>query len=147
MVTTRLGISGELGAFLAGVLLSSTEQQEAVLAAVQPASYLFLALFVASTGLTIPPSFLAEHFLVLTAGTLTIVIAKSLLFAGVVTVFRYPLDVSLAVGLNMAQVGEFGFVLLSLANRYNLVGSQVYLLLMGGYSVAVGFAFIYRPPV
>lgn len=131
MATTRLGISGELGAFLAGVLLSATEQQDAVLAAAQPATHLFLALFVASTGLTIPPSFLAEHFLVLTAGTVTVVIAKSLLFAGVVAAFRYPLDIALAVGLNMAQVGEFGFVLLSMANRYNLIGSQVYLLLMG----------------
>lgn len=131
LITTRLGISAELGAFLAGVLLSATEQQDAVLTAVQPATRLFLALFVASTGLTITPAFLTEHLLVLAAAVALVMIVKSLVFSGVVLMFRYPVDTSFAVGLNMSQVGEFGFVLLSMANRQGLIQSQIYLLLMG----------------
>ncbi len=46
-------------------------------------------------------------------------------------VFRYPLDVALSVGINLAQIGEFGFVLLSMAHHYSLVPAQVYMLLMG----------------
>jgi Kef-type K+ transport system membrane component KefB len=131
LITTRLGISAELGAFLAGVLLSATEQHDAVLTAVQPATRLFLALFVASTGLTITPAFLTEHLLVLAAAVALVMIVKSLVFSGVVLMFRYPVDTSFAVGLNMSQVGEFGFVLLSMANRQGLIPSQIYLLLMG----------------
>ena len=52
-------------------------------------------------------------------------------FGGVVWLFRYPADVALSVGINLAQIGEFGFVLLSVAHQYGLVPSQVYMLLMG----------------
>jgi len=131
MATTRVGVSAELGAFLAGVLLSVTDQQETIMGAVEPVGHLFLALFIASTGLTIPPAFIAEHLLVLAAVVAVVVTAKTLLIAGVVLVFRFPLDTALAVGINLAQVGEFGFVLLSMANQHGIIASQVYLLLMG----------------
>lgn len=141
MVTTRLGISGELGAFLAGVMLSATEQNETILHAVEPIMRFFLALFVASTGVAIAPWFLAEHFPVLAAGVAVVVAAKSLVVAGVVLLFRYPLDTALAVGINLAQVGEFAFVLLSLASQQHVIGTHVYLLLMGESILKLRFVF------
>lgn len=51
--------------------------------------------------------------------------------AVVVLMFGYPGDTAMAVGINLAQIGEFSFVLFSLAAQYRLIGSQVYLLLMG----------------
>ncbi len=45
--------------------------------------------------------------------------------------FNNPPDTALSVGLNLAQIGEFSFVLLSLAGHYKLIGSKVNLLLMG----------------
>lgn len=71
------GISAELGAFLAGVMLSATDQQEAIVAGLAPVSRLFLALFVASTGLVLSPRFLAHHLPVLAAGVLVVIIAKA----------------------------------------------------------------------
>jgi len=131
VATTRLGISGELGAFIAGVMLAATDHQEAALSAAEPVAHLFLALFIASTGLTISPVFLADHILVLAAGVAVVIAAKIVLIAGVVLAFRYPADTALAVGINLAQIGEFGFVLMSIANQQGPIGSQVYLLLMG----------------
>ena len=58
-------------------------------------------------------------------------LAPAVQFGGVVWLFRYPADVALSVGINLAQIGEFGFVLLSVAHQYGLVPSQVYMLLMG----------------
>lgn len=46
-------------------------------------------------------------------------------------VFGYGLEVAAGVGLALAQVGEFVFVLLSLAHGQELLATQVYLLLMG----------------
>jgi len=137
MATTRVGVSAELGAFLAGVLLSVTDQQETIMTAVEPVGHLFLALFIASTGLTIPPAFIAEHLLVLAAVVAVVITAKSLLIAGVVLAFRFPLDTALAVGINLAQIGEFGFVLLSMANQHGIIASQVYLLLMGSTALSL----------
>ena len=87
LVTTKLGISAELGAFMAGAALSTTEDQQAILHAVEPTSNLFLALFVCSTGLTIPPAFLIEHFMVLASGVALIIAGKSILIASVVLLF------------------------------------------------------------
>lgn len=137
MATTRVGVSAELGAFLAGVILSVTDQQETIVASVEPVAHVFLALFIASTGLTIPPAFIGEHLLVLAAVVAVVVTAKTLLIAGVVLAFRYPLDTAMAVGINLAQIGEFGFVLLSMANQQGIIASQVYLLLMGTTAVSL----------
>ena len=51
--------------------------------------------------------------------------------SGVVWMFRYPPGTALAVGLSMAQIGEFAFVLLSVASQLGLMPHQVYMLLMG----------------
>lgn len=45
--------------------------------------------------------------------------------------FRFPPQTALAVGLSMAQIGEFAFVLLSVASQLGLMPYQVYMLLMG----------------
>jgi Kef-type K+ transport system membrane component KefB len=132
--TVRLGVSAELGAFLAGVALSATDQQETALHCVEGVSRFFQALFISSTGLVMSPRFLLHHLPVLAAGVMVVVSAKALLIAAVVLIFRYPADVAVAVGVNLAQVGEFAFVLLSLSySEYGIIGSQhLYLLLMGG---------------
>lgn len=131
LITTKLGISAELGAFMAGAALSATEYQEYTLHAVEPTSNLFLALFVSSTGLTIPPAFLGEHILVLASGVALIIAAKTLLVTSVVLLFGFPPHTALGVGINLAQVGEFGFVLLSIASRYGMIPHEVSLLLIG----------------
>lgn len=137
LVTTKLGISAELGAFMAGAALSATEYQEQTLHAVEPTSNLFLALFVCSTGLTIPPAFLTEHILVLASGVALIIAAKTLLIASVVLLFGFPPQTALGVGINLAQVGEFGFVLLSIASRYGMIPHEVSLLLIGMWSCSI----------
>lgn len=49
----------------------------------------------------------------------------------VVWMFQYPPRTAIAVGLGMAQIGEFAFVLLSSASQHGLLPYQVYMLLMG----------------
>ena len=73
------GLSTELGAFIAGVMLSATEQQENALAQLQHVSQFFVALFVCSTGLVMSPTFLAQHLRVLAGGLVVTVLAKTVL--------------------------------------------------------------------
>ena len=80
--TAPQGMSGELGAFLAGVMLSATDQQEVVAAGLAPISRLFLALFISSTGLVLSPRFLAHHLPLLAAGVVVVVVAKAGLVRG-----------------------------------------------------------------
>lgn len=95
------------------------------------------ALFVASIGLIMSPMFLFEHIVVLTFGTLVVMVLKSCLVALVVHLFGMPLRTSLAVGISMAHIGEFSFVLLSVANQLKLLSPQVYMLLLGVTAVSL----------
>jgi len=83
------------------------------------------ALFVASMGLIMSPVFLMHHAAVLLLGTVVVTLVKAAVVTGVVRMFGIPLKLSLAVGLSMAHVGEFSFVLLSMANQLHLLSSQV----------------------
>lgn len=64
-------------------------------------------------------------------GVLVTIFGKCTVISGVVWIFKFPLRTALAVGLNMAQIGEFAFVLLSVAGNLGLLQYQVYMLLMG----------------
>ena len=67
----------------------------------------------------------------LVANLSDMVYVAGLQISGVVYLFRYPPQTALAVGLSMAQIGEFAFVLLSVASQLGLMPYQVYMLLMG----------------
>lgn len=127
----HLGLSTELGAFVAGVMLSSTDQQETMLHELEHIKHFFLSLFISSTGLVMSPTFLMQHLRILTGGVVLIIAAKTLLISLVVRAFHYSPRTALAVGLSMAQIGEFAFVLLSVASQLGLLPYQVYMLLMG----------------
>jgi hypothetical protein len=83
------------------------------------------ALFVASMGLIMSPVFLWHHAGVLLCGTLVVTLLKAAVVTLVVRMFDVPVKLSLAVGLSMAHIGEFSFVLLSMANQLKLLSSQV----------------------
>ena len=73
------GLSTELGAFIAGVMLSSTDQQELCLHNLESIKHFFLTLFISSMGLVMSPVFLLQHLPVLAGGVLMCVICKSIL--------------------------------------------------------------------
>ncbi|KAK9819825.1 hypothetical protein WJX72_002802 [[Myrmecia] bisecta] len=131
LISGYMGLSTELGAFVAGVMLSATDQQENALHHLENIKHFFLSLFVSSTGLVMSPKFLMQHLPVLAGGVLLCIISKTVLISGVVFLFGYPARTALAVGLSMAQIGEFAFVLLSVASQLGLMPYQVYMLLMG----------------
>jgi CPA2 family monovalent cation:H+ antiporter-2 len=61
LLTERLGISSEIGAFLAGLMISEVEYADQTLAYVEPLRDVFAALFFAAIGMLIDPSFIAAH--------------------------------------------------------------------------------------
>ncbi|KAK9821251.1 hypothetical protein WJX74_001923 [Apatococcus lobatus] len=136
-ITGHLGLSTELGAFISGVMLSTTDQQEQALHLLENIKHFFMSLFISSTGLIMSPRFLLQHLPVLAGGVLLTVVSKTVLISGVVWMFRYPPGTALAVGLSMAQIGEFAFVLLSVASQLGLMPHQVYMLLMGVTAISL----------
>ncbi|KAK9715775.1 hypothetical protein RND81_06G188500 [Saponaria officinalis] len=127
----KLGLSLELGSFAAGVMISTTDLAQHTLEQVEPIRNFFAALFLASIGMLIHVHFLWNHVDILLAAVILVIIIKTIVVATVVKAFGYNNKTSLLVGMSLAQIGEFAFVLLSRASNLHLVEGKVYLLLLG----------------
>lgn len=127
----KLGLSLELGSFAAGVMISTTDLAQHTLEQVEPIRNFFAALFLASIGMLIHVHFLWNHVDILLAAVLLVIVVKTVVVAAVIKGFRYSNKTSLLVGMSLAQIGEFAFVLLSRASNLHLVEGKLYLLLLG----------------
>ncbi|XP_039028571.1 K(+) efflux antiporter 4-like [Hibiscus syriacus] len=127
----KLGLSLELGSFAAGVMISTTDLGQHTLEQVEPIRNFFAALFLASIGMLIHVHFLWNHVDILLAAVILVIVIKTMVVAAVVKGFRYSNKTSLLVGMSLAQIGEFAFVLLSRASNLHLVEGKLYLLLLG----------------
>jgi monovalent cation:H+ antiporter-2, CPA2 family len=137
LITEKLGLSIEMGAFVAGLMISEVEYADQTLAYVEPIRDVFAALFFAAIGMLIDPLFLWDN-LDLILGLVSIVfVGKFLIITPLVRLFGYPLQTALIAGLGLAQIGEFSFVLASEGRSLGLVSKRVYLLLLGTTAVTL----------
>ncbi|CAK9328241.1 unnamed protein product [Citrullus colocynthis] len=127
----KLGLSLELGSFAAGVMISTTDLAQHTLEQVEPIRNFFAALFLASIGMLIHVHFLWNHIDILLAAVILVIIIKTVVVTTVVKGFGYNNKTSLLVGMSLAQIGEFAFVLLSRASNLHLVEGKLYILLLG----------------
>jgi CPA2 family monovalent cation:H+ antiporter-2 len=120
-LTELAGLSLALGAFIAGMLISETEYKHQVETDIRPFHDVLLGLFFISIGMLLDWRLVAEHgALVLVLVTLP-VLFKLVLVTVLARLFGASTGVALRTGLYLAQAGEFGFVLLTLAQGSKLV--------------------------
>ncbi|BAZ22690.1 putative potassium/proton antiporter [Kalymmatonema gypsitolerans NIES-4073] len=137
LLTEYMGLSIEMGAFVAGLMISEVEYADQTLTYVEPLRDIFASLFFASIGMLIDPVFLWNN-LELILGLVTLVfVGKFLIITPLVKLFRYPLKTALIVGLGLAQIGEFSFVLASEGQALGLVSRRVYSLILGTTAVTL----------
>jgi CPA2 family monovalent cation:H+ antiporter-2 len=125
-LTQAVGLSLALGAFLAGVMISGSEQAHETLARVLPLRDAFVALFFVTIGALIDPRELFSHPSLLAEILGLVLLGKFVIWVGVVRVFRYPLWSAVLVAIGLTQIGEFSYVLMRVARDANLVGNEVY---------------------
>lgn len=120
-LTELAGLSLALGAFVAGMLISETEFKHQVETDIRPFHDVLLGLFFISIGMLLDWRQVADHW----ALVLLLMTVPVLFKLGVVMALAQGLGatagVSLRTGLYLAQAGEFGFVLLTLAQTHHLV--------------------------
>jgi monovalent cation:H+ antiporter-2, CPA2 family len=120
-LTELAGLSLALGAFIAGMLISETEFKHQVETDIRPFHDVLLGLFFISIGMLLDWRIVLERWpLVLVLATLPILF-KLLMVTALARLLGATAGVSLRTGLYLAQAGEFGFVLLSLAQSQALV--------------------------
>jgi CPA2 family monovalent cation:H+ antiporter-2 len=120
-LTELAGLSLALGSFIAGMLISETEYKHQVETDIRPFHDVLLGLFFITIGMMLDWRLvLARWPLVLLLVTVPVVF-KAVLITLLARVLGGTTGVSLRTGLYLAQAGEFGFVLLTLAAANKLV--------------------------
>ncbi len=120
-VTAQAGLSLALGAFLAGMLISETEYRYQVEDYIKPFRDVLLGLFFVTIGMLLDPRSLAAHFVAI-AGLLALLLAvKFAVIFALARGFGNAKPTALRAALALAPAGEFGFVLLALALREDVM--------------------------
>ncbi|HLO76958.1 MAG TPA: monovalent cation:proton antiporter-2 (CPA2) family protein [Magnetospirillum sp.] len=119
--TEAAGLSLSLGAFLAGVMLASTEYRHQVEADLQPVRGLLMGLFFLTVGMTVDPAKVVADLPAIANGVALLVGGKALVLTVLALLFRFPLSTALHLGLLLAQGGEFAFVALARAGQAHLL--------------------------
>ncbi len=120
-LTQLAGLSLALGAFLAGMLIAETEFKHQVETDIRPFHDVLLGLFFIAVGMRLDPRLVIALWPLVLALTIAPVLFKFLLVTLLARLFgAAPGAAALRTGLYLAQAGEFGFVLLSLANEQHL---------------------------
>lgn len=135
--TDRLGLSIEMGAFVAGLMISEVEYADQTLTYVEPLRDVFAALFFAAIGMLIDPVFLWQNLDLILGLVCLVIVGKVLIVSTLTSLFGYRLRTAMIVGLGLAQIGEFSFVLASEGQAMGLVSRQVYLLILGTTAVTL----------
>jgi monovalent cation:H+ antiporter-2, CPA2 family len=137
LFTEYLGLSIEMGAFVAGLMISEVEYADQTLTYVEPLRDIFAALFFASIGMLIDPFFLWENIEVILGLVALVFLGKFVIITFVVRAFKYNWKTALITGLGLAQIGEFSFVLASEGLNLGLVSRRIYLLILGTTAVTL----------
>lgn len=113
-IADSVGFSIELGAFVMGSILAETIYAEKIEHTVASVKNLFATIFFVSIGMMIDPASMYEHRWAILVVTLITLVGK-LLFTGIGALLSgQPLKQSVQVGMSMAQIGEFAFIVAGL---------------------------------
>ena len=120
-LTYSLGLSAALGAFLSGMMLGESKYRHQLDADIRPFKDILMGLFFVSIGMMLNLSLLVEQWSLLLICLPLLILAKSTIVALIYFKRRAKRRSALKSGFYLAQVGEFGFVVLALAQKNALL--------------------------
>lgn len=118
------GLSMELGAFLAGLLLAETEYRHQVEADISPFKGLLLGLFFMSIGMEIDLQLFWNQCLVILGILGAFLLGKTIILVLLCKLFRLWWTTSFRIALLLAGGGEFAFVLFAPALRGDIISVE-----------------------
>ncbi len=125
-ITEYIGLSMEMGAFLAGLLVADCQYKHQIMAEIHPFRGILLGLFFIAMGLTLDIStFLTAPGIIL-LGVASLLFVKFSLIYPLAKLFKLDHHQALATALLLAQSGEFALVIFTSALHHALIDSALY---------------------
>ena len=130
LFTQFLGLTAALGAFLAGLLISESAQQQAVFSEIRPLRDIFSLLFFATLGFLLPPGFLFANLGLILVLTLSVLLIKFCVVFFLTAYLGYHPKTTFIVGVGLIEVGEFAFILANVGVKTNVISQNTYGLIL-----------------
>ena len=129
--TSLIGIGPELGAFIAGLLISNTEYSHQTLGYIQPFQDVFMSLFFISIGLMVNLHLFLANIGIIVALTVVILVINfsATLITGMA--LKLPSKVSISIAILLSQIGEFSFVLAKEGMKFGLMTNEFFSIFLG----------------
>ncbi|MAD52872.1 monovalent cation:proton antiporter family protein [Idiomarina sp. UBA3162] len=130
-LTHLFGLSMALGAFLAGMMLGESKYKHQLEADIRPFRDILMGLFFTTVGMQLSLNAVVFEFHWIVATLLVMALIKVLLIQGVARMMGEHRRDAWAAAVSLFQMGEFGFVLVSLAASYGLLEPRISSILIG----------------
>lgn len=117
------GLSLALGALIAGLVISESELSHQVVADVLPLRDCFSGIFFISIGMLLNPEILRQDWLTPVVELLLIVSIKTLVVLVIFWWLYRSARLGILLGLSLAQIGEFSFILAKAGIGHNLLST------------------------
>ena len=114
-------VSMALGAFLAGMIVGRSDYSLRAASDALPLRDAFAVLFFVSVGMLLEPASLLDAPGLLLGALAVVLVGKPVVALLIVWAMRYPLKVVLTVGIALAQIGEFSFILSTIARELGIL--------------------------
>jgi CPA2 family monovalent cation:H+ antiporter-2 len=125
-LTSSLGLSLALGAFLAGVIISESKYSHQVVSDILPFKDVFNSLFFISIGMLLNTAVVWRSRFMIAAILVSILILKAAVVILTVRLLGYSSRIALVTGLALAQIGEFSFVLAGVGRASGLLPDDIF---------------------
>jgi CPA2 family monovalent cation:H+ antiporter-2 len=126
LLALRMEYSVALGAFLIGAIIAETRENHAVANLIEPVRDMFGAVFFVATGMLLDPRLLADYWAPVLVISAAIVVGKIVSCAAGSFLTGHDLRTSLRVGMGLAQIGEFSFIIAALGQEKGVTQSFLY---------------------
>ncbi len=126
LLVIKLNYSMALGAFLIGAIIAESRQVKKIEHLIEPVRDMFSAIFFVAIGLLFNPSVLVDYAVPIMVITLAVVVGKVLSCSAGAFLAGQEARTSVKVGMGLAQIGEFSFIIASLGVALKVTSEFLY---------------------
>jgi voltage-gated potassium channel Kch len=130
LLMTEVGLSPALGAFVAGVVLASSQYRHELESNLEPFKGLLLGLFFLAVGSSLDFTIVTAQPGTVALLVVALILVKTVVMYGITRAWRMPGEHGWLLALALAQGGEFAFALLSMALEQKILAESVTKLLV-----------------
>jgi CPA2 family monovalent cation:H+ antiporter-2 len=122
----ELGFSAATGAFLAGVIIAGSKFSEQISVMISPTREIFTAIFFVTIGALMDLSLISMYWIPVAIITIVTIFGKfGAVYAGT-RLMGFEKSFAIGIGLSMAQLGEFSFIVLKTGQDLGVVSSALF---------------------